>query len=68
MTQNPEGHGPHPDPPVDENLDVVDDETNPQSSGQGPHPDPPEDEVDEASEESFPSSDPPATWAGSDQI
>ncbi len=38
----------------------------------GPHCSPPEDvqsdEVDEASQESFPSSDPPATWAGSDDI
>ncbi len=38
----------------------------------GPHSGPPEDaqsdEVDEASEESFPSSDPPATWAGSDDV
>lgn len=66
MSENPEGNGPHPDPPVDENLDIVDSETDPQSSGQGPHPDPTEDEVDEASEESFPGSDPPATWAGSD--
>jgi len=38
----------------------------------GPQPGPPvdaqSDEVDEASEESFPSSDPPATWAGSDDL
>jgi hypothetical protein len=26
-----------------------------------------DDAIDEASEESFPSSDPPATWAGADQ-
>lgn len=64
MTQNPQGHGPHPDPPVDENLDIVEGETDPQASGQGPHPDP----VDEASEESFPNSDPPATWAGPDDV
>ena len=67
MTQeNREGHGPHPDPPVDENLEIVDDETDPQSSGEGPHPDPDDDEVDEAGKESFPTSDPPSSWAGSD--
>ena len=42
------------------------------SDGEGPHPDPPieepedDDEVDEGSKLSFPTSDPPATWAGSD--
>lgn len=37
-------------------------------SPRGADPDPPTDEVDEASEESFPSSDPPANWAGSDDV
>ena len=79
MSVNPEDlQGPHPDPPVDENLEVQPED---QTSPQGPHPDPPVDDdalagsdepdasedVDERSKQSFPTSDPPATWAGPDQ-
>jgi hypothetical protein len=78
MTQDPANaedlRGPHPDPPVDENLDIVEEEAVSRMSPQGPHPGPPmeaklpiEDEVDEAGKESFPGSDPPSTWAGEDR-
>ena len=44
--------GPHPDPPVEEEQTALDDAS--------------DDEVDERGKESFPTSDPPSTWAGSD--
>lgn len=45
--------GPHPDPPVEEQQTADDDAS--------------DDAVDERSKESFPTSDPPSTWAGPDE-
>ena len=57
MTGTPD-HGPHPDPPPGEGQES-DEEVDPVAEEFA-------DFVDERSAESFPGSDPPATWAGTD--
>lgn len=50
--------GPHPDPPLDGQQ--VDDKADDEGDGTA-------DDGDEGSKLSFPTSDPPATWAGTDR-
>jgi hypothetical protein len=51
---------PHPDPPLADNQDDRD------TADEGEH-EAVKDDVDERSKLSFPTSDPPATWAGTDR-
>jgi hypothetical protein len=52
--------GPHPDPPVADEQEIDDAADDGQQEAA-------DDDVDERSKLSFPTSDPPATWAGTDQ-